>query len=218
MEKNDSKVPPESKDSNGTEDISALINSVLEKLSNIVEQTTNAQQDMEKITNQMDMVQEKIIAPLESNDNDVLPESTDNSNDNNVLSKSNDHRAHPVSKDSNGTENSSASPVSDDNSGTDDISDLINSVAESLSNIAEEAARAQKEMESIKNLVEKDDSEKDDSEKDDNNDSFPDMPEPGAPGPGRPLPDFPSPYPDPQPDPFNDPKPGPFWEQNNSEK
>ena len=208
MEKNDSKVPPESKDSNGTEDISALINSVLEKLSNIVEQTTNAQQDMEKITNQMDMVQEEIIAPLESNDNDVLPESTDNSNDNNVLSKSNDHRAHPESKDSNGTEKSSASPVSDDNSGTDDISDLINSVAESLSNIAEEAARAQKEMESIKNLV----------EKDDNNDSFPDMPEPGAPGPGRPLPDFPSPYPDPQPDPFNDPKPGPFWEQNNSEK
>ena len=211
MEKDASKVPPESKDNNETEDISALINSVLEKLSNIAEQTTNAQQDMEEIINQMDIVQEEVNAPLESNDNDILPKSKDNSNDNNVLSQSNGNGAHPESKDSNGTKHISASinsPMSNDSSGTDDISALINSVVESLSNIAEETARAQKEMESIKNLV----------EKDDNNDSFPGMPKPGAPGPGRPLPDFPSPYPDPQPDPFNDPKPGPFWEQDNSEK
>ena len=263
--------PPESYES----DVAALVNSVLEILSNIVEQTAKAQQDVEHIkiqhneanddinflqesevpesgynkffpesnntnvppeskntsgppesNNSNDIPESKITNdPLESNNANVPPESNDKnyipeskstnfpqeSNNSNVPPKSNDNNDVPESK-VNGAEFCKES--NDDifppgfNDSSVGISALINSVVEKLSNIAEQTAQAQQDMESIKILMEKDDKD----------DGFRDMPEPGAPGPGRPLPDFPTPNPDPRPDPNNDSKSGSIWDQDNSEK
>ena len=162
--------PPESYES----DVAALVNSVLEILSNIVEQTAKAQQDVEHIKIQHNEANDDINFLQESE----VPESGYNK----FFPESNNTNVPPESKNT--------------------------SVVEKLSNIAEQTAQAQQDMERIKNLMEKDDKD----------DGFRDMPEPGAPGPGRPLPDFPTPNPDPQPDPNNDSKSGSIWDQDNSEK
>jgi hypothetical protein len=104
--------------------------------------------------------------------------------------------------------------VAEESSNVEDISALIQSVMELLCKIADETAKAQQDMEKIKDLLEsqkkKDDLDNDDFDNDDSLDSFP---------PGRPLPDFPNPYPDPQPGPFNDPRPaGPSLDQEDSPK
>ena len=103
--------------------------------------------------------------------------------------------------------------VAKESSSVEEISTLIQSVLESLHKIADETAKAQQDLERIKDLVESRE-KKDDLDNDDDFDSF---------QPGRPLPDFPNPCPDPcpdpQPGPFNDPRPaGPFLDQEDSPK
>ena len=72
----------ESSDSNASEDIQAMINSVLKTLANTAEETINSQHDMEFFISQIDMETE----------------------DNNGFGKSNDTTAIPESKKTNGTE------------------------------------------------------------------------------------------------------------------
>ena len=199
MEKEDNYSSPESNDNialvsddgnASQEDIQALINSVLEKLANIADQTVKAQQDIDGIKNKIDMETEGNKDFGKSNSTTAVSESNkpNGKDDIPVLIKSTE------SNDIDGTEDLCTCPKSNA---------LITSVEESLSNIAKQTAEVQQEMETIKDLVKR---------LDDKDPSFSDIPEPKAPGPGRPLPDFPNPYPDPQPDPFNDPRPGPFWD------
>ena len=149
---------PDSNGRNEKEDISVLINSVLEKLSNIAQQTANAQQNMESIENQINTEKEENNAPPESKDGKVTEdisalinstESTDNSaspgsSNNKGIEKSTSALIHSLEPD-----HSNELPGSYDGNGTVYISGL-NSTESNDNNVPQESKDTEEPPASIK--------------------------------------------------------------------